>query len=430
MDDVVIEVKNLSKKFELRHIITDDNGNETNEIWALQDVSFQVKRGESIGIIGPNGSGKSTLLKILSGITKPTSGSVIIKGRVASVLDIGAGFHPELSGKENVYLNGQLQGFTKKEITAVYDEIVAFSGIGKFIAEPVKNYSNGMYLRLAFSIMAHLDFDVYLFDEVMNVGDAQFVTKAQQRMNWLSKQQKTIILVSHNKRELEIHEKYLFLQQGKLQDVSSKKISLHNYFEKAVLTETITDVYTNHISITDFTKYTPNNHVSALEVALYQGNLLNVDATLRTDIETLLEISYDKLSSGVTIDVLISIANAQGDIILSSSAFVRDDFNSNENADKVKLSCTIPAHFFNSQVYVLHVWFLKGVKQAMENMDQQLLLNSDAIEVVYALKDVAKFKPLYYKNGKLFDLSSINIQGALLPAFVWQANNDSQHEKS
>src|SRR5690606_19206903 len=131
-------------------------------------------KGENVGIIGPNGSGKSTLLKILAGVTKPTSGTVDINGRIASILDIGAGFHPELSGKENVFLNGQILGFAKSEIAPKYKEIVEFSGIGKYIDEPVKNYSNGMYLRLAFSIMVHLDFDIYLFDEVMSVGDAEF----------------------------------------------------------------------------------------------------------------------------------------------------------------------------------------------------------------------------------------------------------------
>jgi lipopolysaccharide transport system ATP-binding protein len=194
--DIAIKVENLSKVYPLRQPYVDENGQLVNEHWALKDVSFEIKKGESVGIIGPNGSGKSTLLKILAGVTKPTSGKVTISGKVASILDIGAGFHPELSGRENVFLNGQIHGFSKKEIEGKFDEIVAFSGIEKFIDEPVKNYSNGMYLRLAFSIMVHLDFDVYLLDEVMSVGDADFREKIANRLcQFLGS--KTLLIVTH-----------------------------------------------------------------------------------------------------------------------------------------------------------------------------------------------------------------------------------------
>lgn len=200
--DIAIKVENLSKVFPLRQAQVDNHGNSIHEYWALKDVSFEIKKGESVGIIGPNGSGKSTLLKILAGITKPTSGKVSIRGKVASILDIGAGFHPELSGRENVYLNGQIHGFTKKEIEVKFNEIVAFSGIEKFIDEPVKNYSNGMYLRLAFSIMAHLDFDVYLLDEVLSVGDEEFREKIIQLIkSW--NDQKTLVIVTHDFYQIE-----------------------------------------------------------------------------------------------------------------------------------------------------------------------------------------------------------------------------------
>lgn len=225
-NQTVIEVSNLSKKFELRHPLLNSNNKLTTTLWALNDVSFTVNKGETIGIIGPNGSGKSTLLKILSGITKPTSGNVKIIGRVASILDIGAGFHPELSGKENIFLNGQLLGFTKQEIKNKYDEMVDFSGIEKFIAEPVKNYSNGMYLRLAFSIMAHLDFDVYLLDEVMNVGDAAF----RQKTSKILTKNKTIILVSHVKEEIINNTtRFLELREGKITETENV-----NYFTESI----------------------------------------------------------------------------------------------------------------------------------------------------------------------------------------------------
>lgn len=422
VNQTVIEVSNLSKKFELRHPLLNSNNELTTTLWALNDVSFKVNKGETIGIIGPNGSGKSTLLKILSGITKPTSGTVKINGRVASILDIGAGFHPELTGKENIFLNGQLLGFTKQETKSKYDEIVDFSGIEKFIAEPVKNYSNGMYLRLAFSIMAHLDFDIYLFDEVMSVGDAQFAIKAQQRLNSLKKQQKTVVLVSHNKNELELQEKYLFLNSGKLDEVSTKKNALAKYFEKAVYNEASFVVSSNHAAIINFSNYAINAEIKPLKIALFQGDNFNDNNILRTDQSMTLQIAYEKLSSQSTIDVLISIANAQGDIILSSSPFVQNDFSNKTDSGITNLVCEIPSHFFNSQIYVLHVWFLKGVKHTLETVNAQALLSSNNIDVVCALKNVLMFKPLYYKNGLIYDLSTINIQGALLPAFNWTDN--------
>lgn len=202
--EIAIKVQNLSKKYTLRHSKIVVEGNNVSEHWALNNVSFEIKKGDSVGIIGPNGSGKSTLLKILSGVTKPTSGLVEITGRVASILDIGTGFQMELSGKDNVFLNGQLLGFSYKEIKLRYDEIVKFSGIGSFIEEPVKTYSNGMYLRLAFSILAHLDFDIYLFDEVMSVGDASFQIKVKSILESKRKDNhSTFVFVSHQLAEVQ-----------------------------------------------------------------------------------------------------------------------------------------------------------------------------------------------------------------------------------
>jgi lipopolysaccharide transport system ATP-binding protein len=225
-NDIAIRVENLSKKFTLQHAAKDEHGNNTHALWALKDVSFEIKKGESVGIIGPNGSGKSTLLKILAGVTKPTTGKVEIFGRVASILDIGAGFHPELSGRENVFLNGQLLGFSKKEIQGKFDEIVDFSGIEKFIYEPVKNYSNGMYLRLAFSIMAHLDFDVYLFDEVFSVGDAEFKNKIENIYNRFP----CILLVSHDYFEIDkICKKIIYIEKGQTKLYYTKHNKIINY---------------------------------------------------------------------------------------------------------------------------------------------------------------------------------------------------------
>ena len=176
----------------------DIENHESEFVWALKDVSFEVKRGEVLGIIGPNGAGKSTLLKILSRITKPTTGCGEINGRVGSLLEVGTGFHPELSGRENIYLNGAILGMRKGEIDRKFDEIVAFAEVERFIDTPVKRYSSGMYVRLAFAVAAHMETEVLLVDEVLAVGDAQFQKRCFEKIRAAGREGRTIVLVSHN----------------------------------------------------------------------------------------------------------------------------------------------------------------------------------------------------------------------------------------
>lgn len=230
MSDVAIRVENLSKRFvlgervgiktfreALQDLITTPfrrlwkpNGN-TDEpkvdtdrvIWALKDVSFEVKHGEVLGIIGPNGAGKSTLLKILSRITEPTSGYAEIRGRVGSLLEVGTGFHPELTGRENVYLNGAILGMSRAEIKRKFDDIVSFAGVEKFIDTPVKRYSSGMQVRLAFAVAAHLDPEILIIDEVLAVGDAEFQKRCLGKMNEVARSGRTVLFVSHNMAAVE-----------------------------------------------------------------------------------------------------------------------------------------------------------------------------------------------------------------------------------
>jgi lipopolysaccharide transport system ATP-binding protein len=171
---------------------------ETGEFWALKDVSFEVQPGEVVGIIGRNGAGKSTLLKILSRIVEPTTGRVEVRGRMGSLLEVGTGFHPELTGRENIYLNGSVLGMTRKEIDSKFDEIVAFSEIEQFLETPVKRYSSGMYIRLAFAVAAHLEPEILVVDEVLAVGDAEFQKKSIGKMGNVARDGKTVIIVSHN----------------------------------------------------------------------------------------------------------------------------------------------------------------------------------------------------------------------------------------
>ena len=206
----ILEIKNISKKFSIGssrqpYLSLRDSlvnmlkpGGKKEDFWALQNVSFNVNAGESIGIIGKNGAGKSTLLKVLSRITPPTSGSITCRGRIASLLEVGTGFHPELSGRENVYMNGSILGMRRKEIDKNFDAIVDFSGVEKFIETPLKHYSSGMQLRLAFAVAAFLENEILIIDEVLAVGDAEFQKKCIGKMEDVSKSGRTLLFVSHN----------------------------------------------------------------------------------------------------------------------------------------------------------------------------------------------------------------------------------------
>lgn len=206
------------------------NRSETKEFFALKNINLDIQQGETIGIIGPNGAGKSTLLKIISRITAPTSGEILIKGRLASLLEVGTGFHPELSGIENIYLNGSLLGMSKADIRKSIDQIIDFSGINNFIDLPVKRLSSGMYVRLAFSVAAHLRSDILIVDEVLSVGDHEFQKKSLSKMTDLSKSGKTLIFVSHDLSTIRsLCQKTVLLQNGEITYVGSTQATIDKY---------------------------------------------------------------------------------------------------------------------------------------------------------------------------------------------------------
>ncbi|MGA7731720.1 MAG: polysaccharide ABC transporter ATP-binding protein, partial [Chloroflexia bacterium] len=208
----------------------DGRKQEVVTIWALKDVSFEVKRGEVVGVIGRNGAGKSTLLKILSRITEPTTGRASIAGRVGSLLEVGTGFHPELSGRENIYLNGAILGMKRAEIERKFDEIVAFSEVEKFIDTPVKHYSSGMYLRLAFAVAAHLEPEILLVDEVLAVGDAQFQKKCLGKIGEVAQEGRTVLFVSHNMAAVtQLCTSGIWLRDGNLDSIGAVDTIVHRY---------------------------------------------------------------------------------------------------------------------------------------------------------------------------------------------------------
>lgn len=275
MSDVILSVENLGKKYQIRHepreryvVLRDvlmekagapwrwlrlrstnghgqSNGSQapnipspyfhppsSEDFWALKNVSFEVKRGEVVGIIGRNGAGKSTLLKILSRITEPTEGRVRLRGRVASLLEVGTGFHPELTGRENIYLNGAVLGMTKAEIKRKFDEIVAFAEVEKFLDTPVKRYSSGMYVRLAFAVAAHLEPEILVVDEVLAVGDAAFQKKCLGKMDDVARSGRTILFVSHNIGAIRaLCKNSVWLEQGRIGEMGPAGPVTVNYMK-------------------------------------------------------------------------------------------------------------------------------------------------------------------------------------------------------
>jgi lipopolysaccharide transport system ATP-binding protein len=283
MSDIVIKVENLSKQYRLGKVgtgtltqdinswwsrirgkedptlkIGDKNDRtskgESEYVWSLKDINFEVNQGDTLGIIGRNGAGKSTLLKILSKVTGPTTGNIKVKGRIASLLEVGTGFHPELSGRENIFLNGAILGMSKNEIKRKFDEIVDFSGVDRYIDTPVKRYSSGMYVRLAFAVAAHLESEILIIDEVLAVGDAEFQKKCLGKMNDVSKGEgRTVLFVSHNMAAVEnLCNKGIVLNNGNMIFEGGSKESIDYYFknQKSVVeNQKISSKYVDEISI-------------------------------------------------------------------------------------------------------------------------------------------------------------------------------------
>jgi ABC-type polysaccharide/polyol phosphate transport system ATPase subunit len=231
------------------------NANDKREFWALQDISFEVKRGEALGLIGRNGAGKSTALKILSRIMRPTKGHMIVNGRLSALIEVTAGFHPDLTGRENIFLHGTILGMTKREIQSKLDQIIAFSGIEEFIDTPVKRYSSGMYARLGFSVAAHVDPEVLVVDEVLSVGDNLFQQRCMERIHSIIKAGTTVLFVSHNLKSVtEICERTMLLERGKVVIIDNTDAVIRKYLSADATSKTPEEnksVYISRVNVRD-----------------------------------------------------------------------------------------------------------------------------------------------------------------------------------
>ena len=322
---------------------------ESDYVWSLKDINFEINQGDSVGIIGRNGAGKSTLLKILSQVTQPTTGKIYTKGRIASLLEVGTGFHPELTGRENIFLNGAILGMRKHEIARKLDEIIAFSGVERYIDTPVKRYSFGMYVRLAFAVAAHLESEILIVDEVLAVGDAEFQKKCLGKMNDVSKGEgRTVLFVSHNMAAVKslctrgiVLENGSVIQQGDVDYCVSRYLSGNS--------ESIN--YKNFGSDYDFDNL-KLNEISIRPKGLTSDEILNEYQEIELELKIDIKKNADKLK------VTFVLKNESGEALF---AFSNEGFTSLTNGLN-ELVCVFPKGYLNIGSYFLDIYLIEDSK--------------------------------------------------------------------
>jgi len=321
-------------------------GNEVEEFWALRNVAFEVAQGEVVGIIGRNGAGKSTLLKVLSRITEPTEGKVTIRGRVASLLEVGTGFHPELTGRENIFLNGAILGMSKAEIRSKFDEIVAFAEVAKFIDTPVKRYSSGMYVRLAFAVAAHLDPEILVVDEVLAVGDASFQKKCLGKMQEVSgKGGRTVLFVSHNMTAVQsLCSRGIVMKNGQTAFIGDTENCVREYLMAAGQISSEAKWGDAHSA--------PNNGqvwVKSIRAISYRTD--GQDSSL-FDMTTPISIEVDVEAVKKSVfHVTLVFSSDQGVIAFTSGATPPRDTNQLTDVGSYRFTCHVPANLLNEGGY-------------------------------------------------------------------------------
>jgi|SRR5688572_22580386 len=349
-------------------------GDEMEEFWALKEINFEIKQGDRVGIIGRNGAGKSTLLKVLSRITEPTTGRVLIKGRVASLLEVGTGFHPELTGRENIFLNGAILGMSRMEIKKKFDEIVDFSGVEKFLDTPVKRYSSGMYVRLAFSVAAHLEPDILVVDEVLAVGDADFQKKCLGKMTIVSRQEgRTILFVSHNMAAIQnLCNKSMVLSQGKISfPLTDTEAAISHYLEKIFVQ--------NEIKISDRKDRQGLGEIKLVDFRMTNGKG-EEQVLYASGQEVLFKFYYECIQPQSSLNLITSLAlyNTEGFYITELSNYFTNDQIKGTN-DKGCVICKVPRLPLTKGEYVMNLiirnhgiiqdWIIDAAILSVENGD-------------------------------------------------------------
>lgn len=364
----ILEIQRIGKKYKIQHRSGDYlsfrerllsafkfQGNGMEDFWALKDVSFDVKPGESIGIIGRNGAGKSTLLKILSKITPPTSGRIISRGRLASLLEVGTGFHPELTGRENIFFNGSLLGMKRAEIAGKFDEIVDFSGVEKFLDTPLKQYSSGMQLRLAFAVAAFLEPEILIIDEVLAVGDAEFQRKCLGKMEDVSKSGRTILFVSHNMQAvLNLCKKGIYLLNGAIESYGEIDKVIDCYLNQNKVVGSYREMILTQGSTKKDIDFELDNILFYQESKEVYGNVVNGK-------ELQIEISYKLQNALSRFRVFLDVCDLFGTVIFRT--FHDEQKNTKLEPGHYKSTLVIPPNLLASVSYDFVFFFgIHGVR--------------------------------------------------------------------
>jgi len=412
MDSFTSPIRNLR---ELRRITTfnpEETGTlkdivqlETDFIWALRDISFSVNEGEVVGIVGKNGAGKSTLLKILSRITEPTTGEVKLHGRVTSLLEVGTGFHPELTGRDNIYLNGTILGMRKAEIDRKFDEIVAFSEIDKFLDTPVKRYSSGMYVRLAFAVAAHLESEIILVDEILAVGDASFQKKCLGKMNDISsKEGRTILFVSHNMPAVrKFCRRGILLDEGCIQLDGDVNTVINRYLELGS--------HTTSSTTWEPPKRPGNQSMKIISVMLtdthgQEAPIMNISEDL------FVEITFEIISGKLIPQFSLILFDVEGNCIFSSLNNKDNMYGTPLSPGRYRTSCCIPGNLLNAGRFSITI--VGFINNWYEGFRIENALSFDAVDDGLLKGDYhgnysGPFRPLLqWGTEKITNLSELN----------------------
>ena len=398
MENIALEVENLSKQYRLGQVGTGTLSHDLNRwwhklrgkddpylkigdtsdrtksgdsdyVWALQNVNFQIEQGDAVGIIGRNGAGKSTLLKLLSKVTKPTTGNIKVRGRIASLLEVGTGFHPEMTGRENIFLNGAILGMTRREIKSKFDEIVDFAGVERYVDTPVKRYSSGMYVRLAFAVAAHLESEILIVDEVLAVGDAEFQKKCLGKMGDVSKGEgRTVLFVSHNMTSVrELCDHGILMKNGTMNFQGGVNETILEYQKDSVKMST----YLHDGSIE--TAY-GNNNIKILEFSVIPGNeVLDIESPIHV------KLRFFNNIPNINMDITFELRTTEELVVFHTGAFVA--VNKDAKQGEYTIEFDIPGNLLNAGNYYFKLLFGKDQTELLLGADNLIGFEVENVKV-------------------------------------------------